>query len=66
MSKEKDSASELIAITLHRIPRKQVCGVVILTQQQDDSWSGVCSKCGEDFHLERDPNFEVQVRSMRN
>jgi len=58
--------SQLIAITLHRIPRKEVCGVVVLQQQADASWSGRCSKCGAEFRLERDPKFETQVRSMRN
>jgi hypothetical protein len=60
------SQDELIAITLHRIPRKEVCGVVILTRQEDASWTGKCSKCGEDFRMDRDPKFELQVRSMRN
>ena len=60
------SQDELIAITLHRIPRKEVCGVVILTRQGDASWMGKCSKCGEDFRMDRDPNFELQVRAMRN
>ena len=58
--------SQLIAITLHRIPRKEVCGVVVLQQQEDSSWSGRCSKCGGEFRLERDPKFETQVRAMRN
>jgi len=58
--------SQLIAITLHRIPRKEVCGVVVLQRQEDASWSGRCSKCGGEFHLERDPKFETQVRAMRN
>jgi hypothetical protein len=60
------TGSQLIAITLHRIPRKEVCGVVVLQQQEDASWSGRCSKCGGEFRLERDPKFETQVRSMRN
>ena len=58
--------SQLIAITLHRIPRKEVCGVVILQRQEDASWSGRCTKCGGEFRLERDPKFETQVRAMRN
>jgi hypothetical protein len=57
---------EMIAITLHRIPRKEVCGVVILTRRDDASWAGKCSKCGEDFHVDQDPKFELQVRAMRN
>jgi hypothetical protein len=40
--------SQLIAITLHRIPRKEVCGVVVLQRQEDASWAGHCSKCGEE------------------
>jgi len=58
--------STLIAITLHRIPRKEVCGVVVLQRQDDASWAGHCSKCGGEFRLERDPKFETQVRAMRN
>ncbi len=58
--------SQIVAITLHRIPRKEVCGVVILSQREDESWSGKCSKCGGEFHLERDPKFEAQVQAMRN
>jgi hypothetical protein len=58
--------SQLIAITLHRIARKEVCGVVVLEQQQDASWLGHCSKCGGEFRLDRDPKFETQVRAMRN
>lgn len=60
------TGSQLVAITLHRIPRKEVCGVVILSQQEDGSWAGKCGKCGGDFRLERDPKFEAQVRAMRN
>jgi hypothetical protein len=60
------TGSQLVAITLHRIPRKQVCGVVILTRQEDTSWAGKCSKCGEDFRVEHDPKFEMQVLAMRN
>jgi hypothetical protein len=58
--------SKSIAITLHRIPRKEVCGVVVLEQQEDASWTGKCSKCGGEFRLERDQKFETQVRAMRN
>lgn len=58
--------SQFVAITLHRIPRKEVCGVVILSRQEDESWAGKCSKCGGEFRLERDPKFEAQVRAMRN
>lgn len=61
-----DTSSQIVAVTLHRIPRKEVCGVVILAQQEDHSWTGKCSKCGGDFRLERDPKFEAQVRAMRN
>ncbi|MFB3816043.1 MAG: hypothetical protein ACE147_00145 [Candidatus Methylomirabilales bacterium] len=60
------TGSQLMAITLHRIPRKAVCGVVILLQQEDASWAGTCSKCGGEFRMERDPKFETQVRAMRN
>lgn len=55
-----------VAITVHRVPRKEVCGVVVLVRQADGSWSGKCSKCGGDFHVEKDSKFEAQVRAMRN
>jgi hypothetical protein len=58
--------SQLIAITLHRIPHKEVCGVVILERQGDATWVGRCSKCSGEFRLERDQKFEIQVRAMRN
>jgi hypothetical protein len=54
------------AVTLHRIPRQKVCGVVVLLQQGDRSWVGTCSKCDEGFHLQADPKFEGQVRAIRN
>ena len=60
------TGSQFVAITLHRIPRKEVCGVVILAQQEDKSWTGKCSKCGGDFRLDHDPKFDAQVRAMRN
>ncbi len=60
------TGGQFMAITLHRIPRKEVCGVVILTQQEDASWAGKCSKCGGDFRLPKDPKFDAQVRAMRN
>ena len=56
----------LIAITLHRIPAKEICGAVILEQQTDQSWTGQCSKCGKEFHMAKDPQFEMQVRAVRN
>ena len=56
----------LIAVTLHRIPGKEICGVVILEQQPDQSWTGQCSKCGKEFHMPKDPQFEMQVRAVRN
>jgi len=60
------AGSQLFAITLHRIPRKAVCGVVVLTRQEDASWAGTCTKCGGEFRMDRDPKFEGQVRAMRN
>jgi hypothetical protein len=60
------TGSQFVAITLHRIPRKEVCGVVILSRQEDESWAGKCSKCSGEFRLERDPKFEAQARAMRN
>jgi hypothetical protein len=56
----------LFAVTLHRIPREKVCGVVVLFQQPDRSWAGACSKCGEGFHVDPDEKFEGQVRAIRN
>ena len=56
----------LIAITVHKVPSKQFCGVVILRQNGDRSWSGRCSKCGEAFHVEQDRKFEARVLAMRN
>jgi hypothetical protein len=60
------TGSQSIAITLHRIPHKEVCGVVILERQGDATWLGHCSKCGGEFRLEQDAKFETQVRAMRN
>jgi hypothetical protein len=60
------TSSAHIAITLHRIPHKEVCGVVVLERQADATWVGCCSKCGGEFKLEQDPKFETQVRAMRN
>ena len=56
----------LIAITVHKMPRKAFCGVVILVRQPDRSWTGRCSRCREEFYFERDPRFEVQVQAIRN
>lgn len=56
----------LIAITIHKIPRKAFCGVVVLVQQPDRSWIGQCSRCGEEFYVEGDPQFEFQVQAIRN
>lgn len=56
----------LTAITLHRIPGREICGAVILEQQPDGSWAGRCSKCGKGFHMEEDPKFEAQVMAIRN
>jgi hypothetical protein len=55
-----------VAITLHRISGKLVCGVVTLARQPDRSWWGKCGKCGEEFRVEPDARFEGQVRAMRN
>jgi hypothetical protein len=56
----------LTAITVHKIPGKEICGVVVLEQQPDGSWVGRCSRCGKPFHREHDPTFEKQVRAVRN
>lgn len=56
----------LIAITVHKIPGKEICGVVVLEQQSDGSWTGQCSKCTKPFHHDKDPAFEKQVLAVRN
>jgi hypothetical protein len=56
----------LTAITVHKIPGKAICGVVVLEQQPDGSWVGRCSKCEKPFHQNPDPTFEQQVRAVRN
>ncbi len=61
-----DREGRQVAVTLHRIPRRKVCGVVVLIQQPDRSWAGACSKCGEGFHMDQDAKFEGQVRAIRN
>jgi hypothetical protein len=60
------AAEQLVAVTLHRIAGKLVCGAVTLTRQSDRSWAGKCQKCGEEFRLSPDARFEGQVRAMRN
>lgn len=56
----------LTAITVHKIPGKEICGVVVLEQQPDGSWRGRCSKCEKPFQRKHDPTFEQQVRAVRN
>lgn len=56
----------LIAITVHKLPHEEFCGVVVLKQEPDRSWSGRCTRCGEAFHVEEDPQFEARVLAMRN
>jgi hypothetical protein len=56
----------LTAITIHNIPGRAICGVVVLEQQTDRSWTGTCSKCGKPFHHDKDPTFEMQVLAVRN
>ena len=56
----------LIAISVHKLPHKAFCGVVILLQEAEDSWVGRCSKCGEVFRVEEDPKFKARVLAMRN
>jgi hypothetical protein len=56
----------LTAITVHKIPGKKICGVVVLEQQPDGSWTGSCSKCEKPFHHDKDPTFEMQVLAVRN
>jgi hypothetical protein len=56
----------LTAITVHKIPGKEICGVVVLAQQPDGAWAGTRSKCAKPFHHEKDPTFEQQVLAVRN
>ncbi len=56
----------LIAITVHKIPHKAFCGVVILQQEAEDSWAGRCSTCGEVFRVDEDPKFTARVLALRN
>ena len=56
----------LTAITVHKIPAKEICGVVVLAQQADGSWTGTCSRCGKPFQHQKDPTFEMQVLAVRN
>ncbi|VUZ83779.1 hypothetical protein MELA_00137 [Candidatus Methylomirabilis lanthanidiphila] len=58
--------TQFVAITLHRIAGKLVCGAVTLIRQPDRSWQGKCGKCGEEFRVEPDARFEGRVRAMRN
>lgn len=56
----------LFAITVHKLPHKAFCGVVILEQETEESWAGRCTKCGEVFRVEKDPQFAARVLAMRN
>jgi hypothetical protein len=55
----------LTAITIHKIPGKETCGVV-LEQRSDGSWAGTCGRCEKSFHHDKDPTFEMQVLAVRN
>jgi uncharacterized metal-binding protein YceD (DUF177 family) len=56
----------LTAITIHKIPGKEICGVVVLEQQADGSWAGSCSRCEKPFQHAKDLTFERQVWAVRN
>jgi uncharacterized metal-binding protein YceD (DUF177 family) len=56
----------LTAITVHKIPGKAICGVVVLQQQAGGSWMGTCSRCGKPFDHDKDPTLEMQVLAVRN
>ena len=56
----------LTAITVHRIPGKEICGVVILEQHADGSWTGACRRCAKLFYHDKDPTFERRVLALRN
>ena len=54
----------LVAITVHKVPNKEFCGVVVLSL--GSSWTGQCSKCGEAFQVEEDPKFKARILALRN
>jgi hypothetical protein len=56
----------LTAITVHRIPGKEICGGVILEQHADGSWTGTRNRCAKPFYHDKDPTFERQVLALRN
>src|SRR5439155_15972187 len=56
----------LTAITIHRIPGKEICGVVILEQHADGSWTGTGSRCAKAFYHDKDPTFGRHVLALRN
>jgi len=56
----------LVAITVHKVPKKEFCGVVVLRQESDGSWTGQCSKCGEAFQVEEDAKFKARILALRN
>jgi hypothetical protein len=56
----------LTAITVHKIPGKAFCGVVVLEQQPDGAWMGRGSQCDKPFYREPEAAFEQQVRAVRN
>jgi hypothetical protein len=57
----------LTAITVHRIPGKEIGGVIILEQHADGSWTGTCrSRYAKPFYHDKDPTFERQVLALRN
>ncbi len=56
----------MVAITVHKVPHKEFCGVVVLRQEYDGSWTGQCSKCGEAFQVEEDPKFKARILALRN
>lgn len=56
----------LMAIAVHKIPGKEICGAAVLEQQADGSWTGTYSRCAKSFHHDKDPTFEQQVLALRN
>jgi hypothetical protein len=56
----------LTAITVHRIPGTEICGVVVLKQQADGSWTGTCSRCAKSLHRDKNPPLEPQVLALHN
>lgn len=43
------------AIAIHRIPKKEYRGVVVLSRKTKGTWAGKCGKCGADSSMGPEP-----------